>query len=238
MNIKKLLPYIGAILLGIAAIVGIVKAMSNHTDTPDSWGQLATSVKQVQVAADLATTASVASKDFEVCVATTATSALAGGVADSLVGVQAGTCRIPDVSVDVSKCLALKATPVAPEAPVVPAVEAAPAVPVAPVVEAAPAAAPVEPVAVVSPVEVAPAAPAALDAVKDIGPIVDVAVGPLVALLQGALAQSDASPQVKAWATGTIAWLQSGQPSIVALIQNPGEGKLSFKGVDIEGCKP
>lgn len=242
MNIKKLLPYVGALLLAVAAIIGLVKALGDHTDTPDSWGDLASSVAQVKVAADAGTAASVASKDFEVCVATSATSALAGGVADSLNGVKDGVCHIPDVSLDVSACLALKAveaTPVVEPAPV----EPAPEVVETPAVEPAPEAVAADPAesveAVVPPVTepVAEAAPVAAPA-SPVAAVVEGAVAPLLAVAQGALAKSDASPEVKAWATAVVAWLQSGVPSVVALIENPGEGKLSFKGVDVEGCKP
>lgn len=205
MNFKKILPYLGAILLVITAAFGILKALSGAKDTP-AWDQLATSVKQVQSAADLATTAAVGEKKYDVCVSSSVTSSVAGAVVDSLAGAQAGTCRIPDLSVDVSKCIALKAPAASPE---------------------------------VAPVAPSPVASEVMSVtVKDFGPMVDLALGPVLTIVQGAVASSDASPAVKAWSAGVTAWLASGKESLVAFVADPKEGKLSFKGVAIEGCSP
>ena len=243
MDIKKFLPYIGAFLAAVLAVAALVTALSGHSDTPESWDALTSSVKQVGTAADLTATTAVTNKDEKVCIVAKTVSGLAGGVADSVGAVKLGTCRIPDVSVDVSACLTPAAVTVTAEAPVAadatatPAPETTEAAPVAvattlPAPEAAPAADATAPAT-----ETTEAAPVATVS-ADTAALVDSTVSPLVVLIQGVVSKSDATPTSKAWATGVLAWIDSGRPSIVALVENPAEGKLSFKGVDIEGCTP
>ena len=230
MDIKKFLPYIGAFLAAVLAVAALVTALSGHSDTPESWDALTSSVKQVGTAADLTATTAVTNKDEKVCIVAKTVSGLAGGVADSVGAVKLGTCRIPDVSVDVSSCLTpAPAVTVTAEAPVAADATATPA---PETTEAAPAADATTPTT-----ETTEAAPVATVS-ADTAALVDSTVSPLVVLIQGVVSKSDATPTSKAWATGVLAWIDSGRPSIVALVENPAEGKLSFKGVDIEGCTP
>lgn len=232
MNIKKYLPYLGALVAALLAILALVTALKGHSDTPESWDTLAASVQQAGSAADLTSATAITNKDKVVCIVSKSASGLAGGVAESVTAVKGGTCRIPDVNVDVSACLWDVAAPaVLP----IPASEgdAAPAiVPAAEVVVTAPVETVVAPVA-----ETVVVAPAAVIG-TDVPAAVELAIGPLVAIVQSTVAKSDASATTKAWATGVLAWLDSGRPSIIALVENPAEGKLAFKGVDIAGCTP
>lgn len=261
LDIKKILPYAGAILAALIAIVFLVQSFSKHEDTPASWESLSTSVAQVGAAADLTAATAITNKDVTVCVTAKSASGIAQGVALSLGSVKEGVCRIPDVTVDVSACLGevveqpADLTVVA-EVPVPEPADASPA----PEVVEAPVA---EPASVVEPVLtpevkaeivseaiqtpegqeklaealIAPAAIAATAGV-DVPAAVELAIGPVVVLVKGALEQSDASPVVKAWATGVLTWIDSGRPSIIALVENPSTGKLVFTGVDIAGCTP
>lgn len=214
MSIKKSLSYVAALVAALVAIFAIVRSISDHKDTPESWDALSASVEQVGAAADLTADTAITNKDKEVCIVSKSVSSLAGGVAESAASAKDGTCRIPDVNINITACLW----------------DAAPAAPVvlsAPVSEGDAVEAPV--------VAEAPAAPVLS---TDVPAAVELALDPLMVAVQGALAKSDASPVVKAWGAGVLTWLDSGRPSIIALVENPAEGKLSFKGVDIEGCTP
>lgn len=246
MNIKKYLPYLGALVAAILALLALMSALKGHTDTPASWDALSASVKQVGSAADLTSATAITNKDKAICIVSKSASGLAGGVAESVTAVKSGTCRIPDVNVDVTACL--WDAPVAPAVLPVPASEGDAAVTavvvVDPTVVAAPAVdavvtAPAAPAdeTVVAPATAAVATPAAVTG-TDVPAAVELAVGPLVALVQSTISASDVSPTTKAWGTGVLAWIDSGRPSIIALVENPAEGKLSFKGVDIAGCTP
>lgn len=238
MDIKKVAPYAGAILALVLAIVGLMSALHSSDGSAASWDSIIASTGQMEAASKLTEVTAVQNKDYKVCIVSKSTTGLIHGVSESLSSAKAGTCRIPDVSVDVTDCIALKPVPVAPPVAVAPVVAPA-APPVAPVVApvSAPAATPVvAPVAVAAPV-VAPVAVAA-PVVDDVTPIVTAAVGPLTILVQGAISKADVDPKVTAWGTGALAWIASGIPSIVALVNDPKDGKLSFTGQDIAGCKP
>lgn len=224
-DFKKFLPYLGAFVAFTLALIAVVGSLKAPKTTPESWDSLSASVKQVGAAADLTSATAITSKDKTVCIVSKSASGLAGGVAESVTAVKGSTCRIPDVNVDVSACL---------ETPVV--VAAPSEIPVVEVVVVAPSETPVVEMVVEEPApgEVLETPVAGID----VPAAVELAIGPLVAIVQGTLAKSDVSPVVKAWGTGVLAWLDSGRPSIIALVENPAEGKLSFKGVDITGCTP
>lgn len=221
MNIKKVAPYAGAILAIILAIVGLMSALHSSDGSAASWDSLITSTGQLEAASKLTEATSIQNKDYTVCIVSKSTTGIVHGVGQSLASAKAGTCHIPDVDVDVSACVAFKpavapvTAPVADASTVVPAVETATPVATTPVVAA--------PVVVAAPS-------------MDVNAIVTTAVGPITILVQGTMAKADVDPKVKAWGTGVLAWITSGIPSIVALVADPKDGKLSFKGQDIEGC--
>jgi hypothetical protein len=229
-NIKKLLPYAGALIALVVAIVALTNAVSSHKDTPASWDALAASVKQVGVASDLAATTAIANKDVTVCIVSKSASGIAAGVAESasLAGTTS-TCHIPDVTVDVTACLP---APVA----TAEAASTAPVAPAAPATPAAPAAEPeVSETSEAAPADVTVAVSAAPAVTPD---VVSGAVAPIVTVVKAALAKSDATPNTKAWGAGVLTWLDSGRPSIAALVADPSTGKLTLKGVDVVGCTP
>ena len=218
MNIKKILPYVGALIAAISAVVALVTILSGKSDSPEFWADVSASTEQLGSAADTAATAALANKDYVPCVVSTSVAGIAHGVAAS-----AGACTIPGVTIDVSACL----WPVE-----VVVVEAVASVDVA---ESE------------TPVEAAPEAETAIGASEtvsrvmpgtDVPAVVELSLGPIVAIVDGVLAKSDLPDTGKAWARGVLAWIDSGRASIIALVENPDTGTLAFEAVSIEGCTP
>lgn len=242
MNIKKFAPYIGAAIVALVAIVAVMSAVGSFDGSPAAWDQLSVSVGQAESASKLTEDTAVQNKDYTACVISKSATGLIHGVGESIVAAKGGKCHIPDVSVDASVCVAFKpvaeaavppvevpvVTPVPVEAPVVAPTETPVAAPVVPA--EAPVAAPV------AAVEVAPAAPAVV--APDTKALVKAATAPVVVLAQGLVTKADADPNTKAWAVGVISWLDSGIPSVVALVEAPTDGKVTFEGQDIAGCTP
>lgn len=211
--------YIPAILTAVVAIVGIIFAATKFNGSDESWDAVITSVGDLETATGQAEATAVEGKDYAACVSAKASKALVGSVKEGLASAKDGTCRIPSADVDVSECLAFEHT----------------------VVVAAPAASDTDvkatPAASDSDVKTTPAVEGTVaSAGVTVPPAVELAVGPVLALVKGLVANSDAPANAKAWSKGAITWLESGQADIIKLIENPGEGKLSFKGQDIEGC--
>lgn len=73
---------------------------------------------------------------------------------------------------------------------------------------------------------------------RDVDVFVKASIAPISALLQSAVTHSDTTDGMRAWTEGVNLWLSSGVPSIIALIENPGTGKLHFDAEVIEDCKP
>ncbi len=73
---------------------------------------------------------------------------------------------------------------------------------------------------------------------RDVDLFVKSSVAPVMALIQSAVTHSDTTDGMKAWTEGINLWLSSGVPSIIALIEDPGTGKLHFEAEVIEDCKP
>lgn len=239
MNIKKFAPYIGAAVVAIVAIVAVISAVGSFDGTPAAWDQLSVSVGQVESASKVTEDTAVQNKDYTACVVSKSATGLIHGVGESILAAKEGKCRIPDVSVDASACVAFKpvaevAAPPAEVPAVIPVPVVVPvAAPVTPALAETPVAAPV------TPVEVAPVAPAVVAPVApDMQALVKAATAPVVVLAQGLVTKVDADPNTKAWAAGVISWLDSGVPSVVALIEAPTNGKVTFVGQDIAGCTP
>jgi hypothetical protein len=199
--------YIPAILAAVVAIVGIIVAATQFTGSDESWDAVITSVGGLETATGQVEATAVEAKDYAGCVAAKSSKALVGSVKEGLASAKDGTCRIPAAEVDVAECLAFEHT----------------------VVVAAPAASDTD-------TKAAPVEGTVASAGVEVPAAVELAVGPVLALVKGIVANSDAPANAKAWSVGALAWLESGQADIIKLIENPGEGKLSFVGQDIAGC--
>ena len=70
---------------------------------------------------------------------------------------------------------------------------------------------------------------------KDIPAAVELSIAPVIGVVSNLLEKGEDS-NAKAWAKGTLAWLNTGKDSIIALIKNPASGKLELAAVEIEGC--
>jgi hypothetical protein len=215
---KKILPYLGAVILAVLAFAGLVTTLSGPKDSPEYWTSIEASFVQIATASDMAANTAVTNEDYVPCVTAKSSSALATGLAASAGLAGTGICSMPAVDLDITACFWDA------EAPVVAEGEAAPVV-----AEAAP---------VVAEGEAAPAAPVVsrVAAGTNVPEAVELAVGPLVAIVKSVIENSDASANAKAWGTGVLTWLDSGRASIIALIENPGTGVVTFDAVAIEGC--
>ena len=71
----------------------------------------------------------------------------------------------------------------------------------------------------------------------DVPSTVQLAVSPVLLLAKGALNHAS-DESLKNWGSAVVDWLSSGQESVVALIEQPEGGTLSFESVTVENCKP
>ena len=220
MDIKKYLP---AILGAIVAIVVIILAVVNFTGSDQSFDNLSSGVTQLQASSAMAENSAIESKDYEACVAATSVGAVVGGVNQSILSAKDGVCHFPDVTVDVNKCILLKIGGTEPVLDVTGESEpivVSPGVSATETVEVSDTDA-----QVVTPV-VVPLTPASA--------IVDMAFAPVFSLLKAAVSGSDLTPQAKAWIGATTTWVESSHQSVVALVADPGTGKLVLHGVDVD----
>lgn len=225
---SSLRKYLPALIVAMVAVFGLVTALISFSGTKADYTALSAQFETLGLAASQATKTSITEKDYSVCIASSSAEGVIKATAQSLKSVGTGTCRLPDVEVDLAPCIALKPVPVVPTETVT-EVASTPEAPAEVATETVPA----EPVAPPVVVEIPPAAPAPEATVAS--EAVEAAIGPVIALVKTLSAQIE-DPKLQGWATGVLTWLDSGRATIAALIVDPSSGKLSLKGVDIEGC--
>lgn len=211
MNLKTYAPYI-IVVLFIVATVAITFTFSTKSSVSDQT-KLSIALTGIGLDADLTTAKAIENKDYTVCAVSKTVSVLSKTLTSSLATVETDACHIPTAKIDLAQChwapkLTLEVVETPTELPV-PTNESTPAPPI-------------EEVPVTT-----PSAEAALSMV----------ITPLVFLVQGQINQSEVSPAMKAWATGTLSWIEGGRPAIQDLIQSQGTGTLEIPGTDIQGCQ-
>jgi len=71
----------------------------------------------------------------------------------------------------------------------------------------------------------------------DVPATVELAILPVLALAGSAIDHSE-DEAIQSWGSAVVDWIGSGKTSIIALIEDPSAGNLSFDGVTVEGCSP
>lgn len=95
--------YVPAIIAAVIALIGVIIIATRAPKSDDPWAEISTAIGGLEAPGVAAQTVAVSDKDFAACVGTTVGVSVVRALVDATDG---DVCRLPDVEVDVTSCLA------------------------------------------------------------------------------------------------------------------------------------